>query len=383
MKKIKIHFTFILLTVILSLTSSCSSDSGDNNQTTATLPQITTNPAQNIGGNYARLGGNITSDGGSEIYLRGICWGTSIDPVRNNNNYLDESSSQLGSFSLDVSNFLPNVTYYFRAYCINEVGIQYGNSLTFTTTNLVTTLSATDILTKTATLKGNVNQLPTETRWVGFVYATTANPTINNVSVNTLINGSDNYQIEITGLTHNTVYYFRTYTEESGVYIYGEQKQFRTTGYTGLAGGYVAYDKGEVNDGWRYLEIHPTLLTYPSTLGAFWGESGFIAGLSDQFGTGVQNTQIISSNVVSANCAAKLCNNLIRNGFSDWFLPSKDEAILIANSLKGANIIMNSFWTSSQFNTNNAYYISSSGSSFQVETRSKGFTGNVFPVRRY
>lgn len=43
--------------------------------------------------------------------------------------------------------------------------------------------------------------------------------------------------------------------DRSGEYSYTEEKQFHTTGYLGPARGDVIYDKGEISDGWRYLEI--------------------------------------------------------------------------------------------------------------------------------
>lgn len=388
LSKLKILINFLLLSFILS----CSSDNNDNNNdNNLNLPQIVTNAAQNIGGSYATLGGTITDTGSSEINRIGVCWGTVPNPVLSQDNFVQDYGGELGNFSFDVNNLAPNTVYYFRAYCENSSGLQFGNSVSFTTSEIATTLNAKDILTTKATLRGYINQGNSDSTIAGFVYSTSQNPTINNTSIYTSITGSDNYEIQISDLTHNTIYYFRAYTavyeNNNYQYQYGEQKQIKTTGYTGSAGGHVAYDMGEDNEGWRYLEIHPISLYHSSTngTGAAWGVSEFISGLSDQFGTGPQNTQIIANSVSSSNCAAKLCNNLTLNGYSDWFLPSKDEALLIANSLKSANISnYNSFWTSSQSGTHYAYFLQGSSSGqYQVTTMTKDYTGWVFPVRRY
>lgn len=74
------------------------------------------------------------------------------------------------------------------------------------------------------------------------------------------------------------------------------------------------------------------------------GEHGLIAAPNDQgqaewgcqtvkisgaegiaIGTGEQNTIDIVNGCSSNNIAARLCADLVLNGYDDWFLPSKDE----------------------------------------------------------
>jgi hypothetical protein len=177
----------------------------------------------------------------------------------------------------------------------------------------------------------------------------------------------------------------------NGRYYYSEEKQFRSTGYYGPAGGYVAYDKGEVVDGWRYLEIHPLTLSYniANTSGAQWGNYGqFISGTLPDFGKGLENTIIIVNNTTQANCAAKLCYNLVLNGYSDWFLASSEEMLLISNSLHLASINVGNYaWTSTQDGINYAYSTTYENATigYQLFTGyPKSFNNlNVLPVRRY
>lgn len=79
----------------------------------------------------ATSGGNITSDGGLEITVRGVCWSRSQNPTINDSKTEDGSGS--GLFSSTVTGLTPNTTYYLRAYATNSDGTAYGNELPFST----------------------------------------------------------------------------------------------------------------------------------------------------------------------------------------------------------------------------------------------------------
>ncbi len=96
-------------------------------------------------------------------------------------------------------------------------------------------------------------------------------------------------------------------------------------GDDGPAGGKVFYDEGDYTKGWRYLEAAPS--DHGSVVE--WGGDGDInGGTQADIGSGKDNTANIVATLVDnegTNYAAKICNELDEGGFTDWFLPSKDE----------------------------------------------------------
>ena len=136
-------------------------------------------------------------------------------------------------------------------------------------------------------------------------------------------------------------------------------------GDIGPAGGIVFYDKGSVSDGWRYLEAAPARTEFS----AQWrgAREMDVAGTDTSIGSGKENTRLIVKHLNAmgeSNRAAQGCAALNVNGFSDWFLPSKDELNLMYTNLSkkglgGFKIVTrdnsNMYWSSSQASTNGAW----------------------------
>lgn len=121
---------------------------------------------------------------------------------------------------------------------------------------------------------------------------------------------------------------------------------------TGPAGGYIFYDKGSYSDGWRYLEAAPASTEWTSKE---WGSYGtFIGGTETGIGTGQSNTNTIVTWLNShseTDRAAQVCDALVYGGYSDWFLPSKDELNLMYKNLYLAGVgsfFGNYYWSSSE-----------------------------------
>jgi len=75
-----------------------------------------------------------------------------------------------------------------------------------------------------------------------------------------------------------------------------------------------------------------------------------IPGTSTELGTGQANTTILVNGCPSTSTAAFICDNLTFNGYSDWYLPSRDELIEIYNHRQViGNYVPNYYWSSSEY----------------------------------
>ena len=95
-----------------------------------TVPIVVTSDVTNITTTTATGGGNVTNSGGTTVTARGVCWGTSINPVVSGSHTSDGTGT--GSFTSSITGLSEGVTYYVRAYATNSMGTAYGLNRTFT-----------------------------------------------------------------------------------------------------------------------------------------------------------------------------------------------------------------------------------------------------------
>jgi hypothetical protein len=90
--------------------------------------------------------------------------------------------------------------------------------------------------------------------------------------------------------------------------------------------------------------------TSDQSTGAEWGCDGYqISGTSTAIGTGQANTAAIVSGCSQAGTAARICYDLVLNGYNDWFLPSKDELnqMYLQKNEIGGFVSYHYYWSSS------------------------------------
>ncbi len=131
-------------------------------------------------------------------------------------------------------------------------------------------------------------------------------------------------------------------------------------GDTGPAGGTIFYVNPDYEEGstdatrnWKYLEAAKTDLT-----GAYaWGKDGSF-GTETGIGKGKSNTKILAEKGADYKAACEVWENNI-DGYSDWFLPSKEELDLMYTSLKskdkGFDWQASLYWSSSEDDSSHAW----------------------------
>ncbi len=195
-------------------------------------PTVTTTAASNVTETSATCGGTVTTDGGANVIVRGVCYSTSPAPTTADNHTTDGSGT--GSFTSSLTGLTANTTYYVRAYATNSVGTAYGNEVSFTTTiavqlPTVTTTAASNVTETSATCGGTVTSDGGANVIVrGVCYSTSPAPTTAD-SHTTDGSGTGGFTSSLTGLTAGTTYYVRAYATNSVGTAYGNEVSFTTT----------------------------------------------------------------------------------------------------------------------------------------------------------
>jgi len=135
-----------------------------------------------------------------------------------------------------------------------------------------------------------------------------------------------------------------------------------------------------------YLELGGGLIAAPSdqSTGAQWGCYGtYITGADGTaIGTGNQNTIDIEAGCTTAGTAADICANLTLGGYSDWFLPSKDELNqMYLNKAVIGGFTNYFYWSSTEGDSNYAWRQNLSNGSQSY--RNKNYTNGVRAVRAF
>jgi len=211
---------------------------------------------------------------------------------------------------------------------------------------VITSQSVTEIYSVGATLKAIIkaNNLPVK---VIFEYGTS-------LSYGNTVSGVPDpiadVKADIDSLTLGTTYHFRAKAVNSVGTTYGDDMVFTTR--FGLSeafgGGFIIYLDESGEHGLIAAEID-------QSTGIIWdnGTNCFKTNVTaTKVGSGQANTTRIVNVLGLGNYPAKICDNLVLNGYNDWFLPSQQEFDCICKNLSflrgNFNLHGQFYWTSSE-----------------------------------
>lgn len=238
--------------------------SGKATFTTLSIAQseVATYEPTSVTHTHATCGGNVVSDGGSEVTERGVCWATTPNPTTSGSHLA--SGSGTGDFSVTLSGLTANTTYHVRAYAMNEKGTAYGEDVTFRTEAYsipaVVTGEITNITTTSATCSGNVTSnggLTVTARGICWS-RTNHNPTISD-NHTTEETGTGDFISNITGLTPNTIYYVRAYATNDKGTGYGEMRMLSS------ASSFIVNFENGIPAGWTTIDADGDGYTWVSS----------------------------------------------------------------------------------------------------------------------
>ena len=195
------------------------------------FPIVATNAITDISSNAAKCGGNIVSIGGSEVTSRGIYYGTDNNPAETGTIVLCGDGS--GNFEHTITNLTPLSTYFVTAFASNSFGTSYGETLSFTTTQVigiptVITNSAYSITHSTASIGYYVtNAGSSAVNSRGVCWATHNNPSQADFYTNDGA-GTGAFSTIISDLDPGTTYYACAYASNSQGIAYGDVVSFNT-----------------------------------------------------------------------------------------------------------------------------------------------------------
>lgn len=297
--------------------------------------------------------------GDSNVIKKGICWSETPNPTVSN--FVRYKGSGIVEIYHKIDSLKSNTKYYIKAFGENINGIFYSNEISFTTGLgiQIITNQPTDVSMFEANCSAEViNNDGLNILHRGFCYTTYYdNPSIND-NVRGSLDVTNKYNAKLNNLSNSTFYYIRAYVSTGKSVFYGNTVIITTTKNK--------YNIGDLVDGGIVFYLDPNglngMIAAENNIGSsFWGCEGFNSMGSNRLGLywGNSNTKEIVENCTTLNIAAKMCDNLVLKGYSDWSLPSKDELNSMYKNLYQKNLgnfQIGNYWTSSQYDQNTAYF---------------------------
>jgi hypothetical protein len=206
----------------------------------------------------------------------------------------------------------------------------------------------------------------------GIVWSSSPNPTI---ASNKSLAGKGGYGFthSFGGLTSGSLYYVRAYARTSAGVYYSTERSFQILGIGSNYAGGIVFDLDSSGQ--------HGLVCAPSDLGCYGTD---IPNTSTAVGTGATNTAYILAGCTQRPIAASVCADLVLNGYSDWYLPSRGELQLMYSRLHTQGLggfVGIWYWSSSQYGPYVAW--SMNFSSGNVNSSGKFYNYQVRAVRAF
>jgi hypothetical protein len=305
---------------------------------------VNTLPVANIARTTAVASGSYSSLSIAAYTAIGFCWSTSPNPTILLDTKALGNVTQSGTqFTANITGLLPNTTYYLRAFVTNSNydqnwgnGAAYGQEVIFTTlrdtTPIVNTVSISNVYSYSAVCTGIVSDsggLAVTSR--GFCWSKNPNPTIQTALKNQAGSGMGDFSAKIPNLTGNTTYYVRPYATNAAGTSYGAELIFTTL---------IPLEIGQVFAGGIIFHLDST------------GRHGIVVAPRDT----------IFSNW---EASASFCDQLVLNGYNDWYLPSVGEINSMYNNFYiGTSSppsfripLADQYWSSSEIDSFRVYVV--------------------------
>jgi hypothetical protein len=354
-----------------------------NQQTFTTLrapASIHTDSVTSVSMFAARGSGKIKADEGTAFISSGLCWSTKPAPTVADDQGVNETGNE--AFVISMNDLKPDTRYYVRAFATHSGGTVYGNEVSFKTLKnpvlpSVVTKAVTSKNGTTATCRGMVqNDGGDPVTSYGICWSTSPNPTLAN-SYTADGAGTGEFVGAVTGLVPGTHYYLRAYAVNSVGIAYGNDIEINKYQIgQNFGGGIIFWIDGSGQHGL-------IAAADDQSSKAPWGCFGTLIGkTTPAAGSGQSNTSAILNSCNQSESAASICNDLVLNGYNDWYLPSKEELNLmfeqkeVIGGLNNAN-----YWSSSEAEANFAWY-QSFVDGYQ-NSYDKYLTGNVRAIRSF